>query len=324
MQDQVSILGVDISKAKFDVCLIVENRQFNRIFKNNTDGFNSCLQWCLNKGTDTLHVCMEATGWYNEELADFMYTNQHHVSIVNPFRIKSHGQSKGLRHKTDKADAACIADFCKIHNPPLWSPMNPDQKRLRNVSRMVCSLKEERLVIKNKLENERLDQKVNQSLHILVKTFDEQITVLEKEMMKIIQTSSELKEAFQLLNNIKGVGILTTIALLTEMPNVNQFDSVRAYVAYAGLNPKQHQSGTSVLKKGRISKMGGARIRRALYLPAVVIKNHNENFNEFCKRLAARGKAAKVIIIAIMRKLLHIVYGILKHKQPFDAQKAFG
>ncbi len=324
MQDHVSILGVDISKTKFDVCLIVENKQFNRIFTNNTDGFNSCLQWCLKKNAHTLKVCMEATGWYSEALADFMHANGHNVSIVNPFRIKSHGQSKGLRHKTDKADAICIADFCRIHNPALWSPMNPDQKRLRNVSRTVSSLKEERLVIKNKLENERLDQTVNQSLHILVKTFDEQITVLEKEMITIIHTSSELREALQLLNNIKGVGILTIIALLTEMPNVDQFDSVRAYVAYAGLNPKQHQSGSSVLKKGSISKMGGSRIRKALYLPAVVIKNHNEYFNDFCQRLVARGKAAKVIIVAIMRKLLHIVYGILKHKQPFDAQKAFG
>lgn len=141
MQDQRCILGIDISKSKFDVCLRINDKQFNRIFKNDSNGFQSYLDWCLKKGANNLHMCMEATSWYGEALAEFMHEKGQDVSIVNPFRIKSHGQSKGLRHKTDKADAACIADFCKMHRPSLWSPMYADQKRLRSLSRTSSALK---------------------------------------------------------------------------------------------------------------------------------------------------------------------------------------
>lgn len=143
-------------------------------------------------------------------------------------------------------------------------------------------------------------------------------------MLELINNSEMLKASFDLLNRIKGIGSLTIIALLSEMPNVDEFENARAYAAFAGLNPKQYQSGSSVLRKCGISKMGGDRIRKALYMPAIVIKNHNEHFKEFCERLAARGKNGKVIVVAIMRKLLHIIYGMLKHKQPFDTEKAFG
>ncbi len=266
---------------------------------------------------------MEATGWYGEPLAEFMHVKSHKVSMVNPFQIKSHGQSKGIRNKTDKIDATCIADFCKVHTPSLWSPMIPEKKRLRSLSRAVNGLKDERTVLNNRLENNTLDVDVVKTLKILVGTFDQQIKHLEKLIIETIMSSTILRKDFDLLKGIKGVGIITIVAILTEMPDVNQFDTAKAYAAYAGLNPRHHQSGSSVFKKCGISKMGGSRIRKALFLPAVVVKNNNEHFQNFCERLAAKGKAGKVIVVAIMRKLLHIIYGILKHQQAFDGQKAF-
>jgi transposase len=88
--------------------------------------------------------------------------------------------------------------------------------------------------------------------------------------------------------------------------------------AYAGLTPKHKMSGTSVRDKSRISKIGSSRLRKALYFPAIVAKNHNPLFKEFSQKLGSKGKTTKVIIVAIMRKLLHIVFGVVKHNTSFN------
>ncbi len=88
--------------------------------------------------------------------------------------------------------------------------------------------------------------------------------------------------------------------------------------AFAGLNPQHYRSGSSVSKKSRICKIGSERIRKALYMPAIVAKNHNSHFQKFCQRLESKGKCPMVIIVALMRKLMHVFFGILKNNQPFN------
>jgi len=106
--------------------------------------------------------------------------------------------------------------------------------------------------------------------------------------------------------------------LLAEFRAISQFSNVRQLVAYAGLNPRQRQSGSSVRGQSHISKTGRASIRAALYLPAVVAKRHNPILRAYAERLAQHGLCKMQVIVAVMRKLLHLVYGILKSGQPFD------
>ena len=120
------------------------------------------------------------------------------------------------------------------------------------------------------------------------------------------------------LISIKGIGELTAAKLLAEYRAITDFEDVRQLVAYAGLNPRQRQSGSSVRGSSRISKMGQASIRAALYMPAVCAQRHNRILRAYAQRLAQAGLCKPAIVVAVMRKLLHLVYGILKSGQPFD------
>lgn len=107
---------------------------------------------------------------------------------------------------------------------------------------------------------------------------------------------------------------------MSEVPDLSSFNSVRQLAAYTGLTPKQKTSATSVKGKLSLSKIGSSNLRRALYFPVISAKSHNSLIKEFANNLKNRGKNTMVIIGAIMRQLLHIAFGIIKHKTKFDPQ----
>ena len=151
------------------------------------------------------------------------------------------------------------------------------------------------------------------------------ITFLETQIDEVKQTMDDhidqhpdLREKRDLIQSIKGIGKLTASKLLGEIPNIDEFDSPNQLVAYAGLNPKQKLSGKSIKGKTRISKMGQASIRAALYMPAISAKNHNPVMQPLVERLSQKRHCDMSIVVAVMRKLLHLIYGILKSGKPFD------
>ena len=121
----MDIVGIDISKAKFDAALLLGERVRHAVFSNTEAGFQQLLAWLAKHRPDPtvpLHACMEATGNWGLELADYLYAPGVRVSIVNPARIKAFGESELARNKTDKLDAGLIARFCRAHVPPAWIP----------------------------------------------------------------------------------------------------------------------------------------------------------------------------------------------------------
>ncbi len=119
------ILGVDIAKKKFDVCLLIGSKERHKVFRNNKEGFEKLVAWCNNHGAVLIHLCLEATGCYSEDIVIFMYELGHNVSVVNPSQIKAFGKSELLRNKTDESDAAKVARFCIANKPNLWKPTPP-------------------------------------------------------------------------------------------------------------------------------------------------------------------------------------------------------
>ena len=154
----------------------------------------------------------------------------------------------------------------------------------------------------------------------LIAQTEKKLHNIEKRMAELVEASCDLKEDFENLKTIPGVAQKTALALLAELPDISLFTSARQLAAFSGLTPRHFASGSSVKRKSRISKVGSATLRKALYLPAITAKNHNPIMKAFAQTLAEKGKAAKVIIAAIMRKLLHTIYGILKNKTPFNHQ----
>jgi transposase len=313
-----AVLGVDISKQKFDAHLLVGDKERHKIFCNNKEGFEKLVVWCNHHGADLVHLCLEATGCYSEDLVTFMYDLGHNVSVVNPAQIKAFGKSELLRNKTDKSDAAMIARFCIANQPTLWKPILPEVKCLRELYRCLQTLKDDKLQQMNRLENKNMHSSCKQAILEVIAAIETQIAALEKEIDEHINSYPHLKNMVGNIKTIKGIGYLTAIAVVAEMPSVDNFDHARQFTAFAGLNPEHYQSGSSVNKKGRICKIGSERIRKALYMPAIVVKNFNPHFQKFCQRLASRGKCPMVIIVALMRKLMHVFFGILKNNQPFN------
>jgi transposase len=312
-----SILGIDVSKSGLDVCLLRPDQAvFQASFANSDKGFKQLTDWLKKHKASQVHACMEATSIYAWDVAAFLEAHQHRVSVVNPARIKAYARSQLQRNKTDKLDAQIIADFCRTQSPPQWTPPTEAEKRLLALLRHHDDLTETLQQARNRLDTAR-DATVRSQLQAQIDLLHQQLREVLAYIEDHVDQHPDLKQRRDLLTSIPGLGKLTAGKLLAEIPDIHHFTDVRQLVAFAGLNPQQRQSGR---KHGyaHISKTGSASLRAALYLPAVVAMQHNPILATFAQRLRQRGLRGKAVVVAVMRKLLHLVYGILKSGQPFD------
>ena len=312
------IAGMDISKLKFDVTVLLENsKEKHKTFHNTLEGFKELDTWLQGFKVDNAHICLEATGSYGEKVSLFLHQQGYKVSIVNPTRIKAYARSEGLRTKTDKVDSGVIARFCKAQSPLQWHPPGPAEQALKELYRCLQNLLEDKGRLSNRLEN--LDEgKTSFTIwQELLEAVEQQIKEVENQIKTLVEIHETLKVQVKLLKTIPGVSDKTAVAILSELPPVQVFDTAKEMAAFAGLTPYVRQSGTSLKGKGTLSKVGNAQIRKALYMPALVAKTHNPVIKEFCGRLMDKGKATMVVIAAAMRKLLHIIFGVLKNKKEF-------
>lgn len=310
------ILGIDISKNDFHVELSVNEKLRHRRFSNRKEGYEELGRWLTKNKVELVHACMEATGTYGEELAIYLHKKGHTVSVVNPARIKAFGQSEGLRNKDDRPDAALIRRFCEKQQPAIWTPAPEYQRELRALTRHLENLYETRQQQENRLEGIKMKEVVK-SMRKIIASITSEIQRTEKQIEDHIDNNPELKRQCDLIESIKGIGKKTAAKLVSEIENLEQFKSARQVAAYAGLTPKNNRSG-NFRGRTRLSKTGNARVRKALFLPAMVAKKCNPIVKAFCDRLAKNGKNKMQIIGAAMRKLIHIVFGVLKSGNKFD------
>lgn len=314
-------LGIDIAKKTFDAALLQGAKLSVGHFNNDAKGFVKLSRWIDDQGVDQFHACMESTGVYWEPLANHLHQAQQRVSVVNPLRIHGFARTELARNKTDREDAAHIARFCHLHAPLPWQPLPAEKRKLRDLTRYLQTVQKARHQHSNRLEGTPPEW-LQQSIERTIAHFDQEIGLLWEEIRAHIDRHPQMKRQRELLETIPAIGEITATLLLAELPDVERFTSARQVAAFAGLTPKHRQSGSSVRGQARLSKIGQARIRRALYMPAVVARRYNPVIKAFSQRLAERGKCPMVIIGAAMRKLLHIVYGVLKSGKPFDPEHA--
>lgn len=313
------ILGIDISKDHFDIALYKEAQFLDYAkFSNDKAGFKKLHKWLRKREAGTLRACMEATGRYGDHLALTLYHQGHQVSVVNPARIKKYAESKLQRNKVDHTDAKLIADFCFTQTPPLWEPLPEEIQELQALCRRLNTLIEDRTREQNRLQSGLLSNTVKTSIKAHLAFFKKQITELEKQIKQHIQQYPTLKVKRDLLLSIPGIGEKTAARILAELPDPARFDTSAQVVAYGGLSPQQHTSGSSVRKRARLTKTGKLPLKTALYFPAMTAIRLNPIVKALARRLEKRGKEKMVIIGAAMRKLLQLAYGVLKSGQPFD------
>jgi transposase len=314
---QMFHLGIDVAKAKLDCALrLPDGKLRSKVVENNFKGFKVLTEWLEKHGATTAHVCMEATGVYWEAVAEYLAAQGMTVSVVNPAQIKAFGASQMVRTKTDKVDAQLIAGFCFERHPGPWQAPTPSEQALRAMVLRLEALQVMRTQESNRLEVARDEVKPGIAEHI--EWLDEQISTLAKTIRDHINNDPSMKSKQALLDSIPGVGERTIATLLAFYANLDRFGNARQAVAFAGLDPRQHESGSSVKGKPRLSKIGHAFLRKALYMPAMVTLYKTAWGKIFRDRLAAAGKPPKLIIGAMMRKLVHVAYGVLKSGKSFD------
>jgi len=316
-------LGIDIAKLKFNVCLIKHSGKLkHKVFSNSDAGFEQLKEWLSKQGVERVHACLEATGRYGEAISLCLHQAGHTVSVINPAAVKAFAQSRLSRTKTDRVDAELIARFCQAQEPLAWTPPPAEVRELQALVRRLESLVEMRVAEENRLSSGITVDSVRASVEELLTHLNTQIKRTEELIRDHINRHPRLRQQSELLDSIPGIAETTAAALLSEITDITQYRSARQVAAYAGLVPRERQSGTSLRGRTRLSKIGNARLRRALYFPAITALRCSPFFQEWAEGLQKRGKSKMSVICAVMRKLIHLAYGVLKSGKPFDPQWA--
>lgn len=312
-------LGIDVAKAKLDCALRLPNGKFRaKVIANSPEGFALLAAWLKTHNATEPHACMEATGIYWEAVAQFLSAKGLTVSVVNPAQIKAYGTSCLIRTKTDKADAKLIASFCAERNPAPWQAPSEAGLTLRALVLRLDALQTMRTQESNRLDVSRDAVRGNIQHHLA--WLDAEIKHLAKAINAHIDNHPDLKQQRDLLDTIPGLGERTVAIILAYYADTGRFANSRQAAAFAGLDPRQYESGSSVKGKPRLSKVGHAFLRKALYMPAMVTLYKAAWGKCFKGRLALPGKPPKLIIGAMMRKLIHVAFGVLKSQKPFNPE----
>lgn len=318
-----SVLGVDISKAKFDVALLNDEGKYRcKVFANSRAGFAALEQWLhahLPQGLASLHVCLEATDSYHEPLALHLHDQGVRLSVVNPMRVKRFMELEGARNKTDQGDAKSLARFCRMTTPEPWEAPTPGVRVLQALVARLDALQQMHQSEANRLAVAHTA--VQPSLLEVLATLDKAIAEVKAQIRQTIDDDPDLRQRAALLHSIPGLGERTIPQLLAYIGRPQRFNSVKALSAYASLSPLIRQSGSSLNQRSGTHPQGHRQLKRALYFPAMVAAQHNPLIAAFWQRLKAQNKPGKVIVVACMHKLLAIIYGVLKSNTPFDATR---
>lgn len=314
-------IGIDIAKRKFDLAWLAAGKLKTKVFDNTEQGHKELLAWLKKHQltTENCHLAMEATSQYYEPVALALFDAGYTVSVVNPMQIKAFGESLMRRQKTDRADAELIARFCEVNKPQPWHAPPP---KVRQLQRLLARLEAvQAMHVQEQNRRHEAQGLTLESIGRVIETLDLEIDYLEEQIRDHIDRHPDLREQDELLQSIPGVGPRVSSYAIAWLRG-ERFDDARQAVAFVGLSPRHHQSGDSVHGKSSISKLGHGRLRKILYWPAMSAMRCNAAAVALAERMAVAGKNKKVAIIAVMRKLVHWMMGVIKSGKPFDVNLA--
>lgn len=317
-------IGIDIAKADFVAAQRTQEGFDIETFPMTQQGFEAFRDWLPEAGD--LRVVFEATGPYWLRLAAWLdgLDGCLPYACINPRQLRDFAKASPERSKTDPIDAALLVHFAETFPPELERPKSPSAQRLRALWRHHLEL--QNLLDRTRDRQEkaaadpRLPVELAEGLETLLDCLKSELANVELQTRKIVQKDANLRQAHRLLLSIPGVGPKTALTLLAEYGTKLHQATPKQLTRYAGLEPILFESGASVRKRPHISKQGNWRLRRALYMAALVGVRHNPVLKAFYQRKIQQGLAKKSALVAAMRKLLHLVYGVLKHQQPFDPE----
>lgn len=327
----MNIIGIDVSKKKLD-CLWLKDQATDkvktRVFANTPKDHQAFIAWAeqhTKQPIESICFVMEATGVYHEALAYALYQAGAQVCVVNPAKVHHYAKSFGARTKTDKRDSRVLAHYGATQSPRLWRPEPEEVHQLKALIARFDAVDRDIQREKNRLEKAniaRVSDEIVRSIHTVLAHLEKEKKRLETLINNHIDQHPDLKQDRQLLESIPGVGPVVS-RMMVSVIRSRCFDSAAQCAAFLGLIPVQHESGTSVRGRPRLSKAGDSKVRAKLYMAAVVSIQHNPDIKRQYERLLKNGKTKMCALCAAMRKLVHICFGVLKHQIPYHVQAQY-
>ena len=320
-KDQVFVVGVDVSKATFDVYFLNQKGKKQQLkLMNNKDGFLHLLSFLPKK--EKLKVVMEASGPYYYPLASFLFEKDIEVAVMNPLVIKRFCQMQLQRTKTDKADAKAIFQYGSLMQTKSWQPLKEAYLKIKQLYSRRKELVKHQKASLQQLESFKatgqLDKWLEEQLLADILKLKEDLKKIDTKLEELIEKeNAALKEQ---LESIPGIGPKASLLLIVCLRGFEGFENYRQVISYLGLSPRTFESGTSVKGKARICKMGMGQIRACLYMAAISAKKCNKACKEIYERLRAKGKAHKQAMIAVVNKLIKQAFALVQSGEMFNPE----
>ena len=298
-----------------------------RSFTNTPEG-REMLRRYLSEAGRVVRVCLESSGLYGLDLALLLSAAKGmEVMVANPRAVRHFATALMKRSKSDPVDAGVLEEFAARMPFRAWSRPSPAALALHALARRLHELVEIQTAEKNRQHaagiSETTPTAVRRDLARSLRAQQRAVERLTRAARKLIAQDPQLRERYELLDSIPGVGETSAVQLLGELAVLAPDLEARQWVAYAGMDPRQYTSGSSVHKKPRISKAGNKHLRHSLFMPALVAVQHDPYFSAFYQHLLAQGKFKMQALVAVMRKLLHAFHAMFRTHQPFDGSKLF-
>jgi transposase len=318
MTKVTNYVGVDVSKDKLDLAIPKEDGSYlHKKIDNNLLGFRSIISLL---SIDSC-IVMEATSSYYMPFAYYLHSYQIAVSIANPLSVNHFAKMRMSRAKTDKKDAAIIAQYGESEQPRQWQPKAAHLLELQQMQAILDNLTRHKTSFTNELEaftcSGQMSKDVQEILNDQIANCEKQIKNIESKMEILVK--SHHADLYKQIQSIPGLGKRTAMLLIVITDGFTKFDSAKELVSYIGICPRLYESGTSVRGKSRICKMGMSRIRQLLYMCSMSAKRANKQCKEMYERLSQKGKNGKLIIIAIANKLIRQAFAVGTKKINYDA-----
>jgi transposase len=300
-------VGIDVSKHRLDVHVLPAATAF--AFDNTLEGIAQLIERL--KPMNVYRLVVEATGGYQRRVAVELTAAGIPVMTVNPRQARDFARSLGKLAKTDKIDAAVLAEFARAIR--FRADPESSQAQLQLQERVVRRRQLTEMLVR---ETNRLhlawDKVALKSLRVIIKALEKQRDELDARIAELIKSDDDWNNKLQLLQSVPGVGANTAQQLIAEMPELGKLNRQRV-AALAGLAPFNRDSG---LMRGRRSIFGGrATVRSALYMATVASIKWNELIRSSYRRLKAAGKPSKVALVACMRKLLIVLNTLIRENR---------
>lgn len=327
-RNERALVGIDVSKDTLDVSKQrgdegVERGQFG----NEHTEWRKLLRWA-SKGVSTVRVVLEATGVYHLDLALFLHAQENvEVMVVNPRAARHFAEAAMRRAKTDAISADVLVAFARGMAFTPWKPPRSEVLAVRTVARRIDALKAQLVAEKNRLHAADFvgatPAVVCADINGNIAQLDSRIAELTAQAVTLIEQDALMRQRYEQLLSATGIATASAVQLIGELLVLPPDMTARQWVAHAGLDPRPFQSGTSVHRPARISRRGNARLRAILYFPALSATQHDPHVQVFTKNLAARGLKGLQIVAAVMRKLLHAIYGMWRTDTSWAGEKLF-